>query len=506
MLVIKELVIKSSQQNLVLVDRLSLSIKENDKYAIIGTEGSGKTTLLKVIKGEYPNHITVSGSIIRPSIISYLDQNVDQNWGTYTVESYFKTNLKHPLYEYYENIYKLCNQFGFNYQSIEKRQLSTFSGGEKVKIGLIKALMMSPDLLLLDEPSNDLDFETLSFLESFLKETTIPVIFVSHDQRLLENVTTGIIHIQHTNKKTKANTFFMRLNYKEYKEKYQIKFESDLMIAKKQRSDYQKKLEKFRQIYQKVEHSQNQAVRDPVLGRLLKKKIKNLKSQEKRYVKEKEQFIEMPEKEEPMNLFFDNQTSMHKKKEVLDIHIKNFPLKNNQIITAIDLSIKGNDKIAIIGKNGIGKTTFIKHLVKEALERKFKVGYLSQDYKDILDESKDVVSYLMDSQDKYTEPKIRQILGSLGLKKEEMLYNIKQLSEGTKLKVILLKLVSQNLDILILDEPTRNISPLNQDELYELFLSFNGAVIAVTHDRSFIEAGFDDVYELTLEGLFKRTV
>lgn len=504
MLSLKELVIRNNQQDLILVDRLSFTLNNDDKIAIIGSEGSGKTTLLSVIAGQTPAYISVTGEMIRPRIVGYLEQNIGKHWGAYKVSEYLEEFiLSENRCSYYDTIPRIADTLGINYSLIENRLISSFSGGEKVKIGLLKILMMEPDVLLLDEPSNDLDFDALIFLETFLKEIRVPVIFISHDQRLLENVSNGIIHLEHLHKKTTAKTTYLHIGYKAYKEKYASKYHVDLMQAKKQRSNYKNKMERFNQVYHKVEHQQNQAVRNPVLGRLLKKKMHSLKSQEKRYLKEKEAFVEIPEKEASIHLFFEEKEKSNTKRSILDLKIADFKLKNGVGIKKIELVLRGKEKIAITGKNGIGKTTLIKYIFKLLDDKDVNIGYASQNYMDILVEDENPVSFLMKRQEKYNEFRIRQILGNLGLKKEEMLYAMTYLSEGTKLKVILLLMVSRNFDLLILDEPTRNISPLNQDKLYELFASFDGPIIAVTHDRAFLEMVFDSIYELKKDGLVR---
>jgi ATPase subunit of ABC transporter with duplicated ATPase domains len=124
---------------------------------------------------------------------------------------------------------------------------------------------------------------------------------------------------------------------------------------------------------------------------------------------------------------------------------------------------------------------------------------------DLLDIKENVVSLLLEKQNKYPEYRIRQILSQLGFKRKEMDAECSQLSEGLKLKVLLFLLVSRPSDILLLDEPTRNISPINQDEIYQLFLDYQGAIIAITHDRTFIETCFDDIYHFTKDGLIKKS-
>ncbi len=505
MLYVKSLVIKDNQHDLVYVDDLSFTLNSHDKIAIIGTEGSGKSTLLNVLKGEQISYITVEGEISRPSVISYLDQNIKDRWHDDEVSAYLSADSIYDFYDHIAQIAKMCQSFGLDYEAIINRKIGTLSGGECVKVGLIKCLMIKSDILLLDEPSNDLDFHTLLWLERFMCDTDIPLVFISHDQRLLENVSNGIIHLQHINKKTIAKTYFLRENYKIYKEKYFNKLESDLMIARKQRFDYDKKIKRFRAIYQKVEYQQNQAVRNPGLAASLKKKIRNLKSQEHRYEKEKKTFIDTPEKEEPMYVFFEHKKKINTQRHFLDLDLQEFKLKDGRTLGNIKLSLVGQDKIVLIGDNGIGKSTLIQYIYDELMKTNGNIGYISQVYFNHQEKEMTVIDYLMSCQKTFDESKIRQILGTFGLKKTEMLYQLKYLSEGTKLKVILLKITSNQYDVLLLDEPTRNISPINQDELYQLFLSFKGAILAVTHDRTSIESVFDDIYELSEKGLNKIT-
>lgn len=501
MLHIKELIIKDVQQNLLLVNNLSLTLSENDKIAIIGNEGSGKTTLLNVIAGSKLPHVSVHGTIIRPPLIGYLKQNISLEFDDVCVQDFITTS--NESYDYLTNVYALFGTFSLNYELLKDRKIKTLSGGEKVKVGLITVLLNDPDILLLDEPSNDLDLESIFFLENFILTTSIPILFVSHDQRLLQNVSNGIIHLQHISRKNVAQTFFARLNYKEYKQRFINQYESDLMIARKQRSYYAKRMDKFRQIYSKVAHQQT-ITKNDYIGQLLKRKIKTMKSQERRFLKEKESFKEVPLKEEPMNLFFEREPKkVNQNKKLIEIALRNFTLKNNDVISEINLIVKAAEKIAIIGRNGSGKTTLLQYIYNYAHSTGIKVGYLSQKYDDVLDIEKDAVSFLLSAQKKYPLHRIRQILGAMGFKQHEMTCAIKKLSEGTKLKVLLLLLVSKDVDLLILDEPTRNLSPMNQDELYNLFLSFQGAIIAVSHDREFIETVFDDVYKLDSDSLHK---
>jgi len=502
MFALKHVYLKKRRTDQPLIDDLSFAVNEGEKVAIIGSEGTGKSTLLKWLLNRELDYVIGKGEVYMERLVSYVEQDITYLYNQETVEDFFYPSSLDRRYDL--DVRKLCREFSFEYDLILPRTIQTLSGGEKVKVSLIRALMKTPDILLFDEPSNDLDFETVLFLENFMRKTDIPILFISHDQRLLSNVANKIVHLEHVRKGTLAKSYVYKGGYEAYKEMFERKFQSDLMIAKKERANHQKKVAKFRKIYQVVEHQQNQAVRNPSLARLLKKKMKSMKSQERRFEQEEENFKEIPEKEEPMNIFFEDKKKVNKSKEFLRINYKTFTLANGRVLRNIKLDLKGTKKLVIYGKNGIGKTTLLKSL-KDVLEEKgISVGYIPQDYGDILDYSVDVVSFLVKEQAKYPLYRIRQILGQLGFKREDMLKKIEEISEGQKLKVLLLRLVSLDTEILLLDEPTRNISPLNQDEIYELFKQYQGAILAVTHDRAFIEYVFDEMMELREDGFMKE--
>ncbi|MFO7968844.1 MAG: ATP-binding cassette domain-containing protein [Bacillota bacterium] len=504
MLSINNLTIKDCIFNNELINKLNMSLNEGDKIAIIGSEGTGKSTLLKLIAGKNLNYISYFGKIFTNGKVAYSEQNISYIWNKKNVYDFLFSEVKNRVDHLAIEARKQLQSFDLDYNKVIKRKINTFSGGEKVKLSLVKVLMEDPDFLLLDEPTNDLDFDTIQFIESFLKSTSIPLLFISHDQRLLENVANGIIHLQHIKKQTLAKTFFYRGSYSDYKNKYFRLYNSNLQIARKQRANYKTKLEKFRKIYSKVEHQQNQAVRNPSLARLLKKKMHSLKSQEKRFEKEKETWIDIPEKEEPMNIFFSHNEDLNPNKRLIEINIDEFKLPNNEVIKNLYLNLIGDDKVVIYGKNGIGKTTFIKNIIKILDKQKISYGYIPQNYMDILNPNSSVIDFLIENQKKYPEFRLKQILGQLGFKRFEMEELLMNISEGQKLKILLLLIVAKETEILILDEPTRNISPINQDEIYDLFLNYKGSILAITHDRVFIETVFDEIYEFTENGLILK--
>lgn len=500
MLSVKRLVIRDDQTQQVWIDHLSFTANDFDKIAIIGSEGSGKSTLLSVLSGKEVDYVKIAGDIQRPKIIGYVGQNLYEQNLNETVESYINHRNPNALMD---DIFRITQTLGLSYNILKNRTMKTLSGGERVKVHLASCLLLKPDILFLDEPSNDLDFQTVLFLEQFLLDIVIPVVFVSHDQRLLETVCNGVIHLEQIHKKTKAITHFLRVDYHTYKTEFLKKFESDWMISRKQRSDYHKKMAVYRQIYQKVEYRQNQAVRTPHEAQLLKKKIKAMKSTLKRFEKEKDNFIDIPEKEAPMHLFFEKRPKVNTQKVWIDLNLASFTLKDGRTLGPISLVVRGIDKIVILGDNGSGKTSLIQHILNQLKDTSIKVGYIPQNYTELLNETQDLVSFILERQARFNEAKLRQVMGTLGFKREDMIKPIGCLSEGTKLKGLLLMLVSNDYDLLILDEPTRNISPINQDEMYELFGQFDGAILAITHDRAMIETVFDDVYELNAQGLTK---
>jgi ATPase subunit of ABC transporter with duplicated ATPase domains len=505
MLQIENLTIHINKDNRTLFDNLTFVLNPNDKYAVIGLEGSGKSTLLKAIYDKrLISYCDVKGKIITTGKIGYLEQSILDNWLDETVLDYLlKTNpwskIKLTDYQKLANLDKYLVELKLSPHFIdENKKVNEYSGGELVKIGLVKILLNEPDILLLDEPTNDLDLETIIFLENFMLNESRPLLFISHDEALLENVSNGIIHLTQIHKRMKPLHDVIKMNYQEYKEYRNLQLDSQAMVARKQRDDYQKKMERFQQIYNKVAHQQNQVVRDPISGRLLKKKMHALKSMEKRFGKEKEKFLDIPEREEAINLFFDENVSIPNNKSILELNIA--PLKiNSQILSKeVKLSVYGNPKIAIIGKNGSGKSTLLKLIYQELSKRNdISVGYMSQKYEELIHYDSSALEYILQDFENSDESRIRKMMGALQFTRDEMDNKTHSLSGGQKAKLLLLKMVVNKNNVLLLDEPTRNLSPLSAPVIHELLINFKGCVICITHDRKFLENVFDEIYELT---------
>ena len=254
---------------------------------------------------------------------------------------------------------------------------------------------------------------------------------------------------------------------------------------------------------QKVEYQQNTITRaDPYGARALKMKMKSLKSQEKRL--EDTDLTELPVVSEKIHFLFED-IMVPKNKEILKLDIPELKVENKILSKNIKLDIIGNIHLCIIGKNGVGKSTFIKEIYNQLkLRHDMKVGYMPQNYEEILKNYDKVLDFI-GVDDKESITKARMYLGNMNFTKEEMTGKIEDLSNGTKAKLFLMKFVIDECNVLILDEPTRNVSPLSNPVIRESLRNFKGTIISISHDRKYIDEVIDEVYILKEDGLFKKT-
>jgi ATPase subunit of ABC transporter with duplicated ATPase domains len=333
------------------------------------------------------------------------------------------------------------------------------------------------------------------------------VLFISHDEILIEHTANRVLHFEQIRRKTKCRHTVANVPYRQYVEERLHSFEKQEQEALGERREKKKRDEKLRRMEQSVGSSManiSHAERDHI-GQLLKKKMKNVKAMEKRFEREDENMTEMPEQEEA--IFFklgDKDSAIPSGKWVLQYNAdKLISADGSRELSAdIDLKIRGSEKIAIIGTNGCGKTTLLNILAKELLSRDdIRAAYMPQDYEKLLDMDETPVDYLDNSGDKEERTRIRTYLGSLKYTADEMEHPIRELSGGQKAKVLLLKLSMSGANVLILDEPTRNFSPLSGPVIRKMLKEFPGAVISVSHDRKYLDEVCDKVYRLTPEGL-----
>ena len=493
MIEIKDLSISINDRYL--VKSLSFNLNNNDKLAIIGEEGNGKSTLLKCILGicDYAN---ISGIInLNNNRIGYLAQTVTSDKKVF---DYLFIN-QDDYYNKVNNLYKYLNLININ-DSIFNQFFSTLSGGEKVKINILKLLLEDYDILFLDEPTNDLDIETLEWLEDFINKCSKPIIYISHDETLLSNTANMILHLEQIKNKSDCRHTIMKIDYDTYVENRINSINKQTQVARSEKREFKKKEDKLKQVMNIVHHKQNTISRsDPFGAAILKRKMKSLKVQERRL--NNKELTEMPDVEEGINFFFED-VFIPNTKVILDLKLDTLSINNKVLSNNINLNIIGNKKICIIGNNGCGKSTLIKEIYNILKEREdISVGYMPQNYDDILDNYEYVLDFICNTKDKDTITKVRMNLGNMNFTKEEMIGKIKDLSSGTKAKLILMKLVMNKYNVLILDEPTRNVSPLSNPIIRQVLKNYKGTIISVSHDRKYINEVVDDIYILNINGL-----
>ena len=528
MLIISNLSLILKKDLRVLIKDFSLTLNKKDKIGIIGEEGNGKSSLLKAIynQEEASKYLEIKGTInIKNEKIGYLPQMVEKELLEKSVNELLNEKIDYSLLDY-KKYYFYIDKFNLDEEKLLSSSLlvGNLSGGERIKLFLLIELMKEPTVLLLDEPSNDLDLLSLNLLEELIINLDIPVIFISHDEHFLSRCANRIVHIESLKSKSEARVSVKNLSYDDYYQTREDFLDKNIREFNKDKENFEKKIEKYNRVYQSVNYALNTVSRQaPSVAKNLKDKMHSIKSMEKRYIKEKENLTQKYEVEDAINLKFDNldkgrSGSSNSKinylvdanKEVLDLNIDS--LKVNSGITLIDkqisLYIKGAKKVALIGENGVGKTTLLRLIYHELKKNtSFKVGYMSQNYEDELLNYLSPLDYLsktLNVSNKEDLTKIQTYLGSLKLTYEEMNRSISSLSGGEKAKIFFAKLILEKDNVMLLDEPTRNISPLSNKAFINSIKEYNGVLVAVSHDRNFVYQVFDDIYELDKENGLKK--
>lgn len=499
MLTIKNLSIYIDHDLHLMINDFSFSLSPGDKAVLIGKEGNGKSTLLKAIhdQGSVANYATVTGIIAKKGeVIGYLPQQKEALAGNWTTSAWVEHVVGYENLDYIMD-YSLLDQLGLDdYLGNCEILLSQLSGGEYVKFLLLVELLKKPTLLLLDEPSNDLDFEALLWLERFISETSLPVLFISHDQRLIQNCANVIIHLERLKNKTMPKHTIVKMDYQSYQKHYRHNIERQSQLAHKQKEEYQKKFDRYNQVYQRVNHELNTVSRKlPGVGKNLKDKMHAVKSQGRRLKKQKDQMVAKPDWEEPISIIFP-EVNIPQGKKVLDFHLDQLVAGSKLLARDVNMTIFGNKKVAIVGANGAGKTTLLKAIGQEFEKQKLKVGYMPQNYLELFDDKLTPVAFIAPAKNKAVLTQARTFLASSNFTREEMSHSIGALSGGQKAKLFFLKMIFNEVEVLLLDEPTRNLSPLSAQALIKAMQNYQGVVLGVSHDRSFLEAVFSEYYLL----------
>lgn len=510
MIQIKNLSITHKKDLRTIVENLSFVLNDGDKAVMVGEEGNGKSTVLKWIYdpeliGDYAEGR--GERILNKERLGYLPQELPAEHKEKTLYDYFSEEPS--FYELTpKELGRMAGEFGLSTEFFYGEQkLGTLSGGEKVKTQMLRLLMAGPTVLLLDEPSNDIDMETLEWLEQFILSWPYSVLYISHDETLIERTANMVIHMEQIMRKTKSRATVAKVPYRQYITERQVAFEKQETIALNERREKKLRDEKLQRIEQSVKHQLDnisKANRDAP-GRLLKKKMKAVKSMEHRFEREDENMTEMPETEEA--IFFklgEKESKVPAGKTVIEYQLDRLMTPDGARVLARDIKllVRGSEKICFIGKNGAGKTTLLRKMAKELLARNdIHAEYMPQNYEDMLDMSVTPVEFLDTTGDKEERTRIRTYLGSLKYTADEMDHPMSELSGGQKAKVLLLKMSLSKANVLILDEPTRNFSPLSGGVIRKILAEFPGAILSISHDRKYISEVCDTVYRLTETGL-----
>lgn len=551
MLQIKNLNITHKKDLRTILEDFSFVLREGDRAVIIGEEGNGKSTLLKwIVNPEWiePYAEAAGERVCSGERLGYLPQELAAEDKQKSVYEFF---CDEPLFWEQDGreLALLAGRLGLPADFFYREQrMETLSGGEKVKAQLVRLLLGQPTVLLLDEPSNDIDLETLAWLEQMILGAKQPVLYISHDEELIERTANVVIHLEQIRRKTVSRCTIARTTYAEYMARRDAQFEAQTREARNERRQEKIRQEKFRRIQQKVEQAQQNISRqDPHGGQLLKKKMKAVKSLEHRYEREAAEMTELPETEEAIFFKTGRSAALPAGKVVLDFHLDTLRAsekereaqafgaakqeqeaqtfgaakqeRNMQALRVEDdreadsahgtvlarnvsLYIRGPEKVCITGANGAGKTTLLKRIAQELLARDdIHAAYMPQNYEDLLEMDKTPAEYLAVSGDKEELTRIRTYLGAMKYTADEMEHPMAELSGGQKAKILLLKMSMSGANVLILDEPTRNFSPLSGPVIRRVLREFGGAIISISHDRKYIWEVCGRVYRLTDGGL-----
>ena len=466
MLQIKKLNLTHKKDLRIILNDFNLVLNDGDKAVIIGEEGNGKSTLMKWIYNPslVENYIEADGErIMGHERLGYLPQEMLDEDKEKTIYEYFSEEEifweKTP-----KELSVIAGKFGMKNDFFYSNQtMGSLSGGEKVKTQLMRLFIRDVSVLLLDEPSNDIDIATLTLLEKIINDWKHIVLFISHDETLIERTANMVIHIEQIIRKTKARYTVAKLPYRRYVEERLHKFEIQKQRALSDRREKKIRDEKYQRVMQSVQGALRSCTRQaPSVAKNLKDKMHTVKAMERRFEKEDENMTQMPEQEEAIFVKLGDENS----------HIP------------------------------AGKTTILKKIAEELLNRNdIKAEYMPQTYEDLLDLDVTPVDYLDKTGDKEERTRIRTYLGSLKYTPDEMEHPIRELSGGQKAKVLLLRMSLSGANVLILDEPTRNFSPLSGPVIRKMLREFPGAVISISHDRKYIEEVCDKIYQLNPNGL-----
>lgn len=507
MLQVRNVTIRSRKDDRLLVDDLPFTLHKGERAALIGEEGNGKSTLLKWIYDPdlVEHYAEVRGQRVVDGKMGYLPQELTAEDKALPVCAFMEGACSFYSLSPRE-VNAVAQRLGLSPALFEEpRPMETLSGGERVKVQLAALLLGRCDILLLDEPSNDLDIETLEWLSGFMQAFPGAILYISHDEVLLEETADIIIHLEQVRRKTICRSTVSREGYRAYMDQRARQFAHQEQVARFEKADFQKKKDRYLSIYNAVEHAQGSISRaDPSTGRLLKKKMHAVKSMGRRLDKEEENLTQLPETEWAILPKWEPGVELSRGKVVLDYVLDELRVGGRVLSRDIRLKIIGPEKVCILGPNGCGKSTLMERMAQALLSRRdIRCTYMPQQYGEGVSYAMRPEEFLAPDGDKESVTKARIYLGSMKYTTDEMSHPVSDLSGGQRAKLLLLKAILDKSNVLLLDEPTRNFSPLSCPNLRKLLSEFPGCILSVSHDRKFIQEVTPVLYSLTENGLVR---
>ena len=499
----RNLTITIERDGKTIVENFSFTVPDGAKVALIGEEGNGKSTLLKWLYDPKltEGYAAVSGTASITGTKGYLSQELPEAERELSVYGYLCAHCDADAMTP-NALARAMKDVNLPYElAYSDQRMGTLSGGERVKLALAVLLLNDCDVLFLDEPSNDLDLDTLLWLERFLSTVPKTVLYVSHDEVLLSRTAEAVIHLELVRRKKIPRATMANIPYDEYVKRRDAAFAHQAQVAQFEQKAFREKKERYLSIYNAVDHAQESVSRqDPSTGRLLKKKMHTVTSIGKRLEKERENLTEAPEAEWailPKWLGGEVKNG----RTVLEFGPAALSLGERVLAKNVQLRISGPERVCLVGRNGCGKTTLLKRVVPEIERRGYRTFYMPQVYSDLLPSDRSPVEFLAPDGDKESVTEARIFLGSMKVTTDEMSHPIRALSGGQQAKLLLLKAILDRVDVLVLDEPTRNLSPLSAPAVRTLLKDFRGAILFVTHDRKLIREVATRVLRLSESGL-----
>ena len=502
-----------------ILEEINFEINEKDKIAVVGRNGAGKSTFLKalidnsmleegvgenkfsVIKEGSPrigylkqiefedDNILMKDEILKvyknitdlEKKIENLSNKMLNNSSEKIIKEYTESLDKYQFlggYTYKKEIDTALRKFGFSIED-EKKKISEFSGGQRTKIAFLKLLLSKPDILLLDEPTNHLDITAIEWLEKYLKNYARAIVVVSHDRMFLDKIVNKVYEIEY------GEMTLYKGNYEDFERQKRLNYE-------KQLKDYEYQQREIK----RLEAIVNRFKYKPTKAKMALSKLKQIE----RIVK-----IEEPNKYD-LKTFHNNFNINKSGKDVLEV--KELSIGYNKVLQKLSFSLYRGDKLAIIGENGIGKSTLLKTLAGkiESLGGSFSYGFnVSLGYFDQQLEFENEENTVFEEFSKkfpdLTTTKLRTILGTFLFTGEDVDKKIKMLSGGEKSRLKLCEIFKKEPNLLMLDEPTNHMDIIGKESLENILKEYEGTLIFVSHDRYFVKKLANKILEFTKNGV-----